>query len=299
MGKLSDDFKKEAKKANWHFSWFKKSSLTPIIEILKRFPNVGRGFRYSPAVPGDLDLLADAIRDLKAKKVTKYDKALTWLKARVAGLDALLKGVSLTLGETQQGYVPGKEVNRKDSDDRWHNFYLQQRGNSCGPTCVRTILKAYTHIRLPSEFHIRNMVGLVEHGISHTGVNMSAHDWENVGCSIPGLVQVLHSYGLKSARAVTGAQKIRQALRGCSKNEPGIVGWWWGPSFGVHDVPAAGHWTACVGPTENGQRFVILDPWNEIQYIDANQFWHYLVSDGSYGWFSPNDHNDPAVLVTH
>ena len=48
-------------------------------------------------------------------------------------------------------------------------------------------------------------MGLVEQGVEHTGATVSVHNWETTGSHVPGIVQVLRSYGLKHARSVTGA----------------------------------------------------------------------------------------------
>jgi len=299
--RLKNDFIAQAKKVNPTYARFKKSSLHAITKILGRIPDPPPGM---PAMPTsqDLDALAREIVALRKNKTLKYEKykaALQWLQGRVGGLTAKLTGATLAVGQTAAGYVPGKEVRRKDKNNHWHKFYLQQKGNSCGPTCVRTILLAHTSITLPSEATIRNMMGLVEEGVQHTGASVSGHNWETTGSNVPSIVQVLKSYGLRHARSVSGLEKIRDALTGCSRNEPGIVGWWWGPSYGNHDAHHSGHWTSCVGPTQNGTELVILDPWTEIEYISRNSYWNYYPSGGGYGWFNPYDTAEPAVIVTH
>ncbi len=291
---IKNDFIAEVKKVNSHFERFFKSSLRPVIRILEH------------AVPGpghiifstqDLDNLAATIAGLKPSKKKKYRAALEWLGSRVVGLETALSGTSIAIGQTAMtGYMPGKEVRRKDKDGNWHKFYLQQKGNSCGPTCVRAMMLAHTLNPLPSEGDIRNMMSLVEDDEQNKGIDFTAHDWETHGSRENSIVSILKSYGLRSARTVIGHENIRKALAACSKNEPAIVGWWWGPSYGIHDTHWTGHWTTCVGSTDNGSEFILLDPWTEIEYISAAQYWQYLPSGGGYGWFDPNDPS-AAVIV--
>jgi hypothetical protein len=172
---------------------------------------------------------------------------------------------------------------------------MQEQGNSCGCASVRTVVKAFTHIPLPSEQQVRDDMSLWESGIAHTGVAKSNHDWENVGSVMESLARILVSYGLKTARTVLGHPDCLEALKKCSANAPGIVGWWWG-LFG--DKTNGGHWTVCVGPTKDGTRLVILDPWNGVQYVNQNEYWRYVVDNGAEGWFDPRDANDLAVIVT-
>jgi hypothetical protein len=200
------------------------------------------------------------------------------------------------IGLTDQSYLPGKEVRRKDDDNRWYNFEMQQKGNSCGCAAVRTVLKEFTHIALPTEERIRDLMSLHESGVANQGVAKSNHDWENVGSVVPSLVKVLVSLGVRDARAVTGpGNTVLSALRRSSKNYPAIIGWWWGP---VGDSSNGGHWTVCVGPNGSGNRLVILDPWNGVQYVEIAS-WTEYSADGAHGWFNPDDPSDPAVVVTH
>ena len=104
---------------------------------------------------------------------------------------------------------------------------------------------------------------------------------------------MLISYGLREARTIGGeAGDVRAELLKTSKNSPAIIGWYWG-LWG--DTSNGGHWTVCAGPTLAGDRLVILDPWNGLQYIRVDSFWEYRVN-GEVGWF---DFYDNLALVTH
>lgn len=280
---LREDFIKEAKRDNWTFS-LKKSSLGPLIQTLGVLAPI-------PAI------IASEVVKLPDAKVKKYKKALKLLYKRIPGLDKLVAAHQNTrVGQTDQIYLPGKEVRRKDADGRWFTFELQEKGNSCGCASVRAVLKAFTNLTLPSEQEIRDVMSLHERGEANQGKTKSNHDWENIGSVVPSLVMALKNWGVRDARSVVGHPQALTALQGCSGNHPGIVGWWWGP-FG--DNTQEGHWTVCVGPSKDLARLVLLDPWNGVQYVDAAQYWEYTVDNGAHGWFNPNDRNDPAVVVTY
>ena len=139
-------------------------------------------------------------------------------------------------------------------------------------------------------------MSLYESGVANQGITKSNHDWENVGSNVPSLVKYFHTLGLRDARSVFGpGDTVLRALLKCSKNYPRIVGWWWGLRG---DSSNGGHWTVCVGPTKDGARLVILDPWNGVQYVDVASWSDYNPDNGSHGWFNPNDPNDQAVVVT-
>jgi hypothetical protein len=300
---LKDDFVKQAKLSNWHFDWFKATSLTNIINALNNFRKLGVSNYYVANTTQDLTTLTTAINNLKRDKALKADKyktALDWLETKIPQLGQELARTSVRVGQTTSGYSPGKEVRLKDSDGHWHNFETQERGNSCGCASVRIILRAHTHIIGITEAKIQNMMGLVEDGKANKGIDTSTHNWDDIGSNVPSIVQVLHSYGIRDARAVSGNRsRVRSELENCSANEPGIIGWWWGPGYGLHDHNHSGHWTVCIGLNTGGTHLIILDPWNEIQYVPIGTFNEYRPGTGGYGWFNPLDVSDPAVIVTH
>jgi hypothetical protein len=191
------------------------------------------------------------------------------------------------IGQTTGGYAPGKEVRLPDKDGRWHNFYLQEKGNSCGPTSTRTILLAHTHIQpTPTEQNIRDHFGLIIHDMAHTGVEKSGHSWENVGTGIEPTVDVLKYYGIRDARSITSWPERRAELAKCSKNNPGLIGWLWQPPGN------GGHLTTCVGLTKAGNELIILDPWTELGYVTAAHPWNYYPTGGGHGKMAD-------VVVTH
>ena len=115
----------------------------------------------------------------KGLKYKGYKAALQSLQGRVAGLTAKLTGATLGAGLTTVGYV---------EDNHWYKFYLQQKGNSCGPIWVRTILLAHTNISLASEATLRDLTRLME-----TGVWTTIHPAAAAVGSIPTIPPILPS----------------------------------------------------------------------------------------------------------
>ena len=260
---LKKDFIKAARKDNWHFNFILKTSLGPLITVL--------GTR--PITPQNV---AAEVVKLPEGKIKKYKQAFALLNKRLPTLQNFVNAHNrYGVGLTGQKYAPGREVRRKDVDGRWYRFELQQKGNSCGPTCVRTVLSQY-NIGQRTENQIRDDVGLLQQGVAHQGITQSNHDWVNVGSIIGNLKSVLISYGLREARTIGGeAGDVRAELLKTSKNSPAIIGWYWG-LWG--DTSNGGHWTVCAGPTLAGDRLVILDPWNGLQYIRVDSFCEYGVN---------------------
>jgi hypothetical protein len=278
---LRTDFIAQAKRDNWFFS-MKTTSLGPLIQTL------GVNVPNPVAIAKEFARLPDAKR-------RRYQRSLALLEARLPPLQKLVATHQGGIGLTDQSYMPGKPVRRKDSDGRWYDFEMQEKGNSCGPTCVRIVLKEFTHIALPSEREVRDGMSLYESGVAHQGITKSNHDWENIGSNVPSLVRYLANEGLRDARSVHGPSSVvLAALKKCSKNYPGIIGWWWGLRG---DSSNGGHWTVCVGPSKAGDKLVILDPWNGVQYLDVATYTDYNVN-GAHGWFDPDDASDQAVVVT-
>jgi len=94
---LKSDFNIEARKSNWHLSWFKTSSLVHIQNNLNNFTK--RGANYIPnGGRKDIQNLANAINNFKsdnATKAQKYEAALNWLYSKVPELEDAVLGARL------------------------------------------------------------------------------------------------------------------------------------------------------------------------------------------------------------
>lgn len=284
-------FKAELDKDNSHYERFKKSALHDLVELLKR--------KMPAPSPGEV---AAAVKKIPAAKWTKYARTKAYLDREFP----MLKQHAVAVGQTTPGYQEGKWERTKDSDGGWHEFILQQKGNSCGPACV-VMMKSAVHVAAKQKLRepeIRGVVALFEANKQHTGVSslspeaVGAHNWRNVGSNPEPLIQTLRAepFALRTAKGFYGpAATVRAKLEECSTKRPAIVGWWWDSG--------GGHWTVCIGPTKDGTKLRILDPWNGIQYLDNNDtdFCKYSVREGgnvtATGWFNPNDPNDIAVIL--
>jgi len=188
-------------------------------------------------------------------------------KPQVAKLNALPVAPAPALGGA---YVPGKWDHHKDQDGGWHEFIRQQKGNSCVPSTIVMVKRAFHGLSAGqlSEEQIRGVMGLEESGnlnqglssLSHTA--QSTHDWANQGTGPDHAVNVLRAnpYPVPGARKLSvRGQGLRTDLRKCSSKKPGLIGWLW--------VAGGGHFTVCCGPTKDDSKLIILDPWNGIQYV--------------------------------
>jgi hypothetical protein len=288
-------FESKVKDANFHFEWFKKSSLHELIELLKdKTPSPTRGQE-----------LRNALDRIPQKKRERYRNAIGYLKTTHPAFSGDLMSRFVAVGQTSNSYQPGKFYRHKDMIGRWHDFVMQEKGNSCGCAVVR-IVKAAHYPQEKSklgEKEIQGLIAQIETGRTHQGLTSkqteTLHDWDNVGSNPHPLVEALRSppAPVKNARAVyMSAARMRAELARSSPKQPAIVGWWWKGGAG-------GHWTVCAG-LATPDKLVILDPWNGVQYVDNTNsgFNAYQVIGESgieaEGEFDPNDPADIAVILT-
>ena len=210
-------------------------------------------------------------------------------------------------------YAPGKWVRQKNKDNKWFEFILQKKGNSCGTASV-LIVKQLVHpgirARL-SEEELRGIIALREAGLTNRGISSigstarSLHNWQTVGSDPDPLVATLKGEPapvLKARLSWADRTTMFADFQKITPKRPAIVGWWWGKK-GTYGH--GGHWTVCVGPTSDGNLLTILDPWNGIQYLSNSRsgFSTYISLDQqgsvSQGWFKPGDPTDKAIIITH
>lgn len=232
----------------------------------------------------------DSIRNSKGT-VSQLLKDLSADPTFAPKLSAYVQAVTAT-ATVVAGYVPGKWERTKDVDGRWHDYVLQERGNSCGPACVAIVKRGFHNLAANqiSEEQIRGAVALAEghrlnEGISTLGAQaISAHDWVNVGSNNAGLIQVLKKSPAPVPNARDGgglsAAAFLERLRQCTPRKPCIIGWNW--------QGGGGHWTVCAGPTKDGSQLLILDPWTGVEYI-PNDALGYLSYQGGSGMLDLTD----------
>ncbi len=278
-----DQFEKVLKKCNPHFERFKKSSLRDLITLLKRRMPTPTAFE----VQAEMKKVPAAKWKGRYKELHRYLEREFTIRHMAASAGPI--------GPSVPGYTPGKWERAKDKDGRWHQYVLQERGNSCGPACVCILKRSFYRLasNAVSEKYIRGLVALAETGKLYQGISpmslqaVNAHDWKNAGANNGGLIDVLRSNPHPIVKARDGGGKSRDALltelRKCTQHKPCIVGWLWNGG--------GGHWTVCNGPTKDGTELVILDPWDGIQYVKNTlaEFDSYQNGDGTL------DFNDPVL----
>jgi hypothetical protein len=187
-------------------------------------------------------------------------------------LQPYLNAIPVVVAPTSNAYVPGKWDRAKDQDNHWYDFIRQQKGNSC--VCATIVMTKRAIHNLPadrlSEEEIRGVMALEETGNLNKGISalssaaQTHHDWDNVGTGEQQAVNVLKAkpYAVPTARILAGTagQGLLDGIRQFTRKKPGLIGWLW--------TGGGGHFTMCVGPTADGARLVIIDPWNGINYVD-------------------------------
>ncbi len=255
-----DDFKKELKKDNSHFERFKKSSLHDLVKLLERKLPSPTAFQ-----------IGQEMKKISSVKWLKYANTKKYLLKEFPSLRDQLAVAHVSVGETVPGYTPGKFERAKDADGNWHDYVLQQKGNSCGPASVLIVKTAWhpTSKNKLSEPEVRGTMALFEHGKQNTGVSsigpeaIGMHAWKTVGSVRGSVLNGLKAqpYAVPSARAVTNLPDaaMLEELRNCTPKKPGIIG--------VNWHAGGGHWVVCIGPTRTNDRLIILDPADGVQYL--------------------------------
>jgi len=123
-----DQLQKEIAKDNKHYERHKRSSLHDLVELLQR--------KMPPVTANEVQT---AMAKVPSAKWTKYKNVQKYL---VQSFNLQAHAATSTPASTIPGYVPGKWQREKDADGRWHDFVLQERGNSCGPACVAMVKRA-------------------------------------------------------------------------------------------------------------------------------------------------------------
>ena len=159
--------------------------------------------------------------------------------------------------------MPGHKIfNEKDDNGRWWKFNEQNRDCSCGPASVK-IVKEYFHNTSIGEDAIRGLLGSIINPIEDRSLLEADIDtcaiWDRDGTIENVVLSALHKnpYPITQAKMVQGIDPLRK----CSRNHPSILGFNWDGG--------GGHFVVCVGPvTAVSDRFVILDPWFGLQYLE-------------------------------
>ncbi len=158
----------------------------------------------------------------------------------------------------------------KDFDGKFHAVVRQNDKKSCGPACVRMIIKIVNKQDV-GEGYIQALIGRGEgHATSlgAGGIVTSSRSFENVGTWNVG-------QGLESARpAIKYHYTASKRNLGNSKRQKpaiGVIRW----TNGVL------HYVVVNGPLSSGGRYLVLDPLCGVQYVH--------IKNGEPGWYNPTN----------
>jgi hypothetical protein len=186
-------------------------------------------------------------------------------------LQPVLNGVAVAPVPVNNAYVPGKWDRAKDQDNHWYEFIRQHKGNSCVCATIVMVKRAVHNLSANqlSEEEVRGLMALEETGNLNQGISaissaaQNHHDWDNVGTGPARAVAVLkvkpHPVDARILPGKTG-QGLLDSINLFTRKKPGLIGWRWSTG--------GGHFTMCCGPTVDGSRLVIVDPWTGIGYVD-------------------------------
>jgi len=159
---------------------------------------------------------------------------------------------------------------QRDSDGRWHTYYDQVKGSSCGPACVRMVAKMVLGKEVGEE-QVRQAIERAEGGVVSTlasektgAYQAGGHDWGAHGAQGSGgggvgtwdLDVALKSLGVADAHVELGY--ARNAFSKTTVKKPGIAACGW--NAGWNGANSQGlHWVVVAGKLTNGS-YLIIDP---------------------------------------
>ena len=168
---------------------------------------------------------------------------------------------------------------QRDSDGRWHTYYDQTKGSSCGPACVRMVVKMATGKEVGEE-EVRREIERVEGGKASTLASAAGafqagdHSWGAHGVRGSGgggigtwhLDVPLKRLGVEGAHIAMGY--ARNAFNKTTVRHPGIAACAW--NAGWNGSSSSGlHWVVVAGKLKNG-KYLIIDPAYGIGEVSAD-----------------------------
>lgn len=224
------------------------------------------------------------------------DTPLTDLKRTYKDKSEVELKAALRLLDTASGGGVGSGPTKRSTDGRHHYIFDQTKGSSCGPACVRMVVKQVLN-KMVGEEQIRQQIerhegGTVSKLTSETSAfTPGSHDWGMHGAKGSGR----GGFGTWDVGAALKAMKIkceelpdgnvRNRLQRTTYKKPGIAVVKWATG-GLHWVVVAGR----VG----GAKVLVLDPACGLFEIDPNVAQpQYTDAHGTVGKFTGR-----MVLVT-
>ena len=158
----------------------------------------------------------------------------------------------------------------KDFDGNFQPIDRQVNRASCGPACVRMIIKIVNGIDV-GEGYIQALIGNSEGFVSTLGMGGvvgSARSFANrgtwnVGEGLDGARPVIRHRYTANVRDLANSSKRKPAI--------GVIRW---QNGGLHYV-------VVNGPLTTGGRYLVLDPYCGVQYVH--------IKNGVPGWYHPVD----------
>jgi len=154
-------------------------------------------------------------------------------------------------------------------DGKWHYIDRQNLGHSCGPACVRMVVKMVTD-KLMGEAYMAGLITVAELGSTPSdtnplaGTTAAAHDFDTAGSAAPELVKALKDCKVSKAREANPATAAwGPVFSACSLKAPAIIRTVWQGGGG------AAHFVVIAGPLA-GQagKILVLDPYYGVQQLD-------------------------------
>lgn len=153
-----------------------------------------------------------------------------------------------------QMYVPGALIQDKLGGNHFE-ISLQQKGSSCGPACLRILIKQVKNERVGEEA----LRAIIDGSLGGGGVVVSnnSHDWVNQGTW--GMDKALESYRINATLHRTNPN---QFLLAATLKKPCIAVVEWTGAGGLHYV-------VVVGKNSVGT-ITVLDPWYGLQQFSTS-----------------------------
>lgn len=160
---------------------------------------------------------------------------------------------------------------KRDSDGKWHEYYDQSKGSSCGPACVRTVLKMATGKEW-GEDYIRQQIETDEGALQvssisseHGGMAQAgSHNWGAHGAAGGGgggmgtwnIDEVLRTHGIPEAHFSNDYP--RNSFRKTDLLHPAIAAVGWNGGWNAKGATGL-HWIVIAGQLRNGS-YLVIDP---------------------------------------
>ena len=160
----------------------------------------------------------------------------------------------------------GKIISQKDPDGHWHTISFQTEEASCGPACIRNIVKM-VHSKDLGEDGLKALVEMAEEGAGYAGslgqggvVQASQmHDWGPAG---HGTWLVPEALKCVDPPIKTTFTTLANTLLTTTKKQPAIAVVSWS-NGGKHYVVVA-------GPLQKvPNAYLVIDPWYGLQKVDV------------------------------